>query len=119
MGQQGSGGMDGAAMGECLAPIPTAAQCHAMPLNAISSNSMLPKAIVDMALVACIPHHGQKPGVNSHGCQCHSIATNIIPLNNMQLHAAKYNGTCHDTSAMPPRAMLPKWYGMKYQVAFP
>jgi len=29
MGQQGSGGMDGAAMGECLEPISTAAECHA------------------------------------------------------------------------------------------
>ena len=64
---------------------------HAMPSNAISSNSMPPKAIVDMALVACIPHHGRKPGVNGHGRQCHSTAANAIPLNNMQLYAAKYN----------------------------
>jgi len=91
MGEQGSGGMDEEAMGECLAPIPSAAQCHVMPSNVILSNSMLPKAIVDMALVACIPHHGRKPGVNGHGRQCHSTAANAIPLNNMQLYATKYN----------------------------
>jgi len=72
-----------------------------------------------MALVACIAHHGRKPGVNGHGWhQCHAMAANAIPSNNMQLNAAKYNGTCHDIGAVPPRAMPAKWYGIKYRVAF-
>jgi len=71
--------------GICMGSMPP--HWHAMPSNAISSNYMPPKAIVDMALVACIPQHGRKPGVNGHGHQCHSTAANAIPRPPMPFHS--------------------------------